>query len=339
MAIKAEQLSGALKQSPRSILLTGEEPLLMLEAQDTVRSSLKQSGFIERSVYEVTRNFDFNQLTAEADNLSLFAERKLIELRFDKLPDKAQQEALKSLLESRDDDTCYLVSCPKMDKRKLSAKWVKAFEAQGIVVQIWPIPSYQLPRWLEQRAKKVGLILTPDAIQLLADRSEGNLLAAKQDLDKLVLLADAQSIGVEQVLDAVANNARYNIFELIDTALSGNAAKVARMLDQIRSEGVVPVIIVATLYREVRQLMKMSEQVNAGKSVADVVREYRVWSSRTRLVSQALNRLPVKVWQRLVGRCAHLDKLSKGQTSGNVWDELMTCLLLMGGKQLWRKVV
>jgi DNA polymerase-3 subunit delta len=176
-------------------------------------------------------------------------------------------------------------------------------------------------------------------LQLLADRCEGNLLAAKQDLDKLALLAEQQPIGSEQVMASVANNARYTTFELIDTALSGNGPKVVRMLRQLQAEGVAPLILVSTIYREARQLLKMSVAVASGQSVADVVRDFRIWSSRSRLISGALQRIPPKVWQSLVNRCAHLDLLSKGKAEGNVWDELLTCLLLMGGKPLWKKVI
>ncbi|WP_144393073.1 DNA polymerase III subunit delta [Pleionea sediminis] len=339
MPIKLEQLESALNKNPSAVLITGDEPLLSIEAEDTIRQSMRQRGFTERSVYEVARNFDFNQLFAKADNLSLFAERQLIELRLDKAPDKNQQQSINELISSAEDDTCYVVSCPKLDKRKLSAKWVKAFEERGCVVQIWPVATYQLPKWLGQRAQQMGLSLTPDALSMLADRSEGNLLAAKQDLEKLLLTSGGRTVDVTQVMDAVANNARYNTFELIDAALGGQLDKAARMLELLKQEGVVPVIIVSTVYREARQLMKMSEQVARGKSIADVIKEYRVWSSRSRLINQALSRVPFRVWAGLVTRCSHLDKLSKGQAEGNVWDEILTCLMLMGGKQLWRNIV
>ncbi len=339
MPIKYEQLANHLTKPLAAYLVVGDEPLLMMEAQDSIREYLKQQGFGERRVYEVARNFSFDEVTADSDNFSLFAEKKIIELRFDKIPDKQQQKALQDICSASVEDQVLIISCPKLDKRQLSSKWVKAVEQQGLVVQIWPVAGYQLTQWIGQRARQAGIELTPDAQQLLADRCEGNLLAAKQDLDKLALLAEQQPIGPEQVMASVANNARYTTFELIDTALSGNGQKVVRMLRQLQAEGVVPVILVSTLYREARQMVKMSSAVAAGQSVADVVREYRVWSSRSRLISGALQRIPPKVWQGLVKRCAHLDKLSKGMATGNVWDELLTCLLLMGGKPLWKKVI
>ncbi len=339
MPIKAEQLKSHLKAPQPAYLLVGDEPLLMMEAQDTIRQFLNNQGFGERRVYEINRNFNFDEVAAESDNLSLFAEKKIIELRFEKVPDKQQQKSLEELCAAPADDHVLLISCPRLDKRQLSSKWVKAIEKHGLVVQIWPVAGYQLVQWIGQRARQAGVELTPDAEQLLADRCEGNLLAAKQDLDKLALLAEEQPIGPEQVMASVANNARYTTFELIDTALSGNGQKVVRMLRQLQAEGVVSVILVATLYREARQMVKMSSAVAAGQSVADVVREYRIWSTRSRLVSAALQRVPLNVWQGLVKRCAHLDKLSKGMATGNVWDELLTCLLLMGGKSLWKKVI
>lgn len=339
MPIKLEQLKRQLNAEQFSFMITGDEPLLMMEAGDSIRAFLRQQGFTERSVFDIGRNFDFNDVSQESDNFSLFAEKKIIELRFEKLPDKAQQDALKELLETPNDDCRYLIRCPKMDKRKLSTKWVKSIEANGLVVQIWPVAGYQLNGWLSDRAAQLGLTLTGDAVQMLADRSEGNLLAANQDLQKLQLLSSEQPVDVEQVMSSVANNARYSVFELLDTALAGKADKVQKMIQQLQQEGVVPIILVATLYREVRQMVKMSEQMATGRSASDVVKEYRVWSSRSRLVTNALNKLPLRVWLRILARCGHLDKMSKGQAEGNVWDELMTCLLLMGGKLLWRKVI
>lgn len=339
MPIKPEQLSTHISPLLPCYMVTGDEYLLVMEAQDLIRSAAREQGFSERQVHEVNKQFDFNQLAAAADNLSLFAEKKLVELRFDKLPDKDQQKALAELLAQDLDDTVWLISCPKMDKRKLAAKWVKQIEQQGCVVQVWPIAAYQLAKWLTQRAANLGVHLTPNAVQFLADSCEGNLLAAKQDLEKLKLIQSEQPLDVEELKQSVANNARFNVFELIDTALAGQTKKAATMLSQLRQEGVVPVIIIATLYRESKNLLNMSAEVAQGKSIAEVVREYRVWSSRSRLISQALHSVPGGVWQRLVSRCAHLDKMAKGQESGNVWDELLTCLLLMGGKPLWRKVL
>ncbi len=339
MVVKLEQLASQLSSQMSAVLLSGDEPLLMMEAQDLVRQKARDLGFSERHIHDVNRQFDFSQLGAGADNLSLFAEKKLIELRFEKLPDKNQQAALLELLAQPLDDHFWLISCPKMDKRQLGNKWVKALDNQGIVVQIWPVPVYQLPQWLSARARQLGISIEPDALQLLADRSEGNLLAASQDMNKLALLASDKAIGLQEVMDAVANNARYTTFELIDTALAGQSEKVARMIQQLRQEGVVPVVLVATLYREVRQLYKMSQEVASGSTIADVLKSHRVWSNRTRLLSGALQKLPAKVWLKLVTRCAHLDKMAKGLEGGNVWDELLTCLLLLGGKLVWKKVV
>ncbi|NVJ59689.1 MAG: DNA polymerase III subunit delta [Gammaproteobacteria bacterium] len=339
MPIKPEQLSKHLKPLLPCYLITGDEYLLIMEAQDAIRSAAKEQGFTERQVHEVNKQFSFNELSADANNMSLFAEKRIIELRFEKLPDKDQQKSLDELTANSPEDTVWLITCPKMDKRKLSVKWVKNIEINGCVVQVWPIASYQLTQWLSQRAASAGVKLTSGALQFLADSCEGNLLAAKQDLEKLQLIRSDQPLDVSELKEAISNNARFNVFELIDTALAGHVQKANVMLSQLKQEGVVPVIVIATLYRECKTLFSMSSEVSKGKSVTDVVREYRVWSNRTRLISQALNKVPSAVWQRLVSRCAHLDKVAKGQEEGNVWDELMTCLLLMGGTPLWRKVL
>ncbi|WMS86559.1 DNA polymerase III subunit delta [Pleionea litopenaei] len=339
MIIKAEQLSSAISSLSQSYLLTGDEPLLLMEAQDTVRAAAREQGYTERHVFDVTKQFDFNQVHSDADNLSLFAEKKITELRFDKLPDKAQQEQIKELISRLNEDTLLLVSCPKLDKRQLNSAWVKALNSQGTVVQIWPVAGYQLPQWIKQRAQASGLKLTDAAVSVLVERSEGNLLATKQDIDRLQLLCEQETVDAPQVLDTIADNARYNVFELIDSALSGEVAKTRRMIELIQAEGVVPVILVATVYREARNLLKMSYQLRQGDSMSEVLKQYRVWSNRSRLITGALNRVPFGVWERIVSRCGHLDKLAKGSEVGNVWDELLTCLLLMGGQSIWRRVL
>ncbi|NVJ51763.1 MAG: DNA polymerase III subunit delta [Gammaproteobacteria bacterium] len=339
MTLSIEQLPSAVQSLATAYLITGDEPLLVMEAQDCIRNAAREQGVSERQVYEINKQFDFNQIQVSADNLSLFAEKKLLELRFDKVPDKTQQQHLLALIENLNDDSHIAITCPKLDKRQLGAKWCKAIAERGHVVQIWPVPSYQLSGWIKQRAGSLGLSLDASAIRLIAERSEGNLLSAQQSLDKISLANLTPPIHAEQVLDVIADSARYNVFELIDTALAGDGAKTTRMLQQIKAEGVVPVILVASLYREVRNLLKMSEQVARGQSVTAVVQEYRVWKSRSRIVSTALNKVPLTVWQRLVTRCAHLDKLAKGAETGNIWDELLTGLLLMGGRPLWRKVL
>ncbi|MCO7227384.1 DNA polymerase III subunit delta [Pleionea sp. CnH1-48] len=338
MPIKAEQLATALTNAHHHFLVTGDEPLLAMEAQDLIRKQVRQAGVSERQLYDVGRGFDFASLNVAADNFSLFAEKKLIELRFDKLPDKGQQDKLAELLANPDEDTYWLITCPKMDKRQLGKSWVKAIDANGLVVQIWPVAGYQLASWIQQRAQQMQLRLGSEAAQLLASRSEGNLLAAKQDLDKLQLLYDDQNINTDEVLAAVANNARYSTFELIDTALSGNHEKAGRILRQLQDEGVASVILVSAVYRECRQLASMSQAMASGISVNEVMNQFRVWRTRSRLLSTALQRVPPAAWNRIVVRCAHLDKVAKGQAVGNVWDELMTCLLLMGGTPLWRKI-
>ncbi|MEE4245019.1 MAG: DNA polymerase III subunit delta [Kangiellaceae bacterium] len=346
MPIKFEQLDKVLSQPKRCGMIAGDDPLLVMQAQDKARAAARKWGVTERNVFNITRSFDFNSISVSADNLSLFSEQKLIELRFEKLPDKKQQNELMELLSNENPDTYFLITCPKLEKRQLSSKWVKQIESIGYLLQVWPIPSYQLQQWVTNQAKEFAISLSPQAIQVLVDRSEGNLLAARQDLEKLSLLnaqatdSDGQPVVIseQEVLASVAHNARYTVFELIDTAMTGNVSKVADMIHQLQQEGVATVIIVASLYRECRQMLKMSLAVSRGQSISAVVKEYRVWPSRSRLISQTLSRVPPKVWQRVVVRCAHLDKLSKGAQKGNIWDDLLTCLVLIGGRPLWKKL-
>ncbi len=339
MPIKYEQIKQVLTAPKSHYLVSGDEYLLMMEAQDMIRSAMRSWGAVERKVYDVKKNFDFSELTSASENFSLFSETKIIELRFESVPNKAQQKELEALWSEHDDQTLWLLSCPKLDKRQWGQLWIQIIEKHGYAVQIWPVYHNQLPRWIQQRAQAMQLTLTSDAIQCLCERSEGNLLASHQDLQRLALLSSDSRITEQQVLDFTSDNARYSIYELMDTALSGDIKKSEGILKRLKREGVSEVLIISTLYREARQLLKMSQQIKLGLSIEQTMQKAGVWKTKTRVTSLALQRVPEKVWSLIVARCAHLDLIAKGQIKGQVWNELMTCLLLMAGRSLWRKVI
>ncbi len=337
LPINPEQLDANIKQH-RKFFIAGDETLLVEEVQDQLRAFTKQQGAVERKLFSVNKSFDFNLIFTESDNLSLFSDTQLIELRFDKAPDRNQQKELVELFANPTEDFL-LVSLPKLDAKQWKAKWIKEIEKQALTVQVWPVNLSQFPRWLSNRARASGLEFEPEAMQLLIEKSEGNLLAAKQELDRLSLLFSNQIITKQQVAETAAENARFNIFEIIDTALSGNSQKIPTMLQGIKREGVPAILLLNSIYREARQMAAMSELIANGEHPSSVMSSYRIWSSRQSPVQRGLNKVPPRVWKMLVSRCAHLDKVLKGLEEGNLWDELLTCLLFMSGRQLWKKVI
>ncbi len=337
MNLRAEQLATQLKKGLAPVyLISGDEPLQQGEACDAIRRAAREQGFGERQVMHVEAGFDWNALLAEANALSLFAEQKLIELRIPNgKPGTEGSKALLAYLERPPEDTVLLIISGKLDKKAQQVKWYKAVERAGVTVQVWPVDAQQMPGWIEQRLRARGLQPEPGAATLLAERVEGNLLAAAQEVEKLVLSCDGDALSVEQVEEAVANSARFDVFGLVDTALLGDVPHLMRMFDGLRAEGVEPLGVQWVLAREIRSLAEMAAQMQAGAPMDRVMA--RVWGKRKGPVRAALQRHNAARWQQLLRRAARVERLAKG-APGNAWDELLQLCLLMAGVPLFRPV-
>ena len=335
MRLRAEQLHGHLERSLAPLyLVTGDEPLQGMEAADAVRAAARRQGFGERQVMHVDPSFDWQALLAAADNLSLFAERRLLELRMPGAkPGDAGAKALTAYAGAPPEDNLLLITCGKLDRRQQQSKWFKALEAAGVVVQVWPIDHQALPGWVERRMRSRGLTPAPEAAHLLAERVEGNLLAAAQEVEKLLLLYGEGPLSAEAVGAAVADSSRYDLFQLVDTALAGEAVRVARMMDGLRAEGAEPVLILWGLAREVRALAGLAQAVASGIPPERALTQARVWDKRKGAVRAALKRHPVGQWRRLLRRAGRADRIAKDAEQGNVWDELLQLALLIAGAE------
>ncbi|GAB4289268.1 MAG: DNA polymerase III subunit delta [Thiohalomonadaceae bacterium] len=336
MRLRAEQLPSHLTKPLLPIyLVSGDEPLQLNEATDALRAAARAQGYSEREVLQVEAGFDWGTLAAAASHLSLFAARKLIELRLPSgKPGDAGAKALSAYAAAPSPDNLLLISCGKLDKQQQNSKWFKALEAAGAVVQVWPVEPRALPGWVRQRLQARGLQATPEAAQLLADRVEGNLLAAAQEAEKLALLYGSGPLDAEQVRSAVADSARYDVFELADAALGGDAPRCARILEGLRGEGDDPVLILWALVREVRALAQIAAGQAAGTPLATLLQEHRVWDKRKPLYQAALQRHNLRRWRTLLRRAARLDRICKGAEPGNPWDELLQFSLLMAGVRI-----
>lgn len=333
MNLRFDQLAKHLQQQLLPIyLISGDEPLQMAEATDAVRAVARVKGFSERQVFHVEAGFDWNELSAASDTLSLFAEQRILELRIPSgKPGDAGSKALKAYAENPPQDSLLLISCGRLDKRQTQSKWYQSLQNAGAAMQIWPVEYTQLPAWITRRMGERGLKPTAEAAQLLADRVEGNLLAAAQEIDKLVLLHGEGSIDADSILEAVADSARYGVFELVDSALAGEAERTVRMLEGLRGEGIEPVLVLWALVREARTLETIAHELAGGSRMDEVFRKHRIWDKRKPLVQAGLKRHNLRRWQQLLRRANRIDRMIKGRMTGKPWDELVQFSLLMAG--------
>jgi DNA polymerase III subunit delta len=317
-------------------LVFGEEPLQAAESADVVRAAARSEGISERLRFEIDAGFDWQQVRSGANELSLFAERRVIEIRLGaRKPDKTGSAILAELVGRDDAQDILLVHADRLDRSAQKAIWFKAIDAAGVTVQVRQIDPSRLDSWIVRRARQHGLTMTPAAAELVAVRAEGNLLAAAQELDKLSLLVEQGQVDVDIVLGAMVDSARFDVFGLIDVTLSGDGAKAVRMLRGLREEGTEAVVIGWALNRELRNLSYMAVDLAADKPVQSVLNGHKVWRSRAGVVKQALARVSLARVTRLLRDSIALDRIIKGSLPGDPWDELeMLCLELAGKRQL-----
>lgn len=322
MKVRPDQLQSHLKNELASIyFISGDEPLQVMESADRIRAVARQRDYTEREVMDVDAQFDWNLLLDAGNSMSLFAEKRILELRLPSgKPGKAGSQVLQEYAQRPADDAVLIISSGKLDGNAKNTKWFKTLDQQGVVIQCWPVNLDQLPGWIEQRLQSKGIHADRDAIKLLADRVEGNMLAAAQEVDKLFLLHGASRLDFQQVAAAVADSSRYNIYDLVDSALQGDVVRSAKIIGGLKSEGVEPILLLWALSREIRQLVQISE---ARVSADAAMSQLRIWDSRKPLLRRALSRHKANRWKLFLKRCARIDRVVKGVEDGRAWDELL----------------
>jgi DNA polymerase-3 subunit delta len=335
---KAEQLALHLRRGLAPVyLVSGDEPLQVQEACDAVRAAARAQGYGERIIFNAGPGFDWAMLTQSAQNLSLFAERKLIELRLPNTkPGEAGAAALLAYAQAALPDVVLLLTCPKLDAAVQKTRWMSALEEAGVLVQVWPVEARAVPGWVAARMRAKGMQPGEDAAELLAARVEGNLLAAAQDIEKLYLLYGGAPITAEAVHEAVADSARFDVYALADAALAGDAVRAVRVLNGLRAEAEEPAFILWALTREVRALAAMAYDSDKGMGAEQILAKHKVWEKRKPLIRQALQRHQARRWWRLLRRAAHAERVIKGFAAGRSWDELLALSLGVAGVTLRR---
>jgi len=325
MRVYPEKLQAQLKQQLLPVyLVSGDETLLVQECCDMIRHKAREAGCSDREVYDAgVSGFNWQDILGSATSMSLFAERKLVELRIPSgKPGSDGSKALCEYLELAGGDDILLIMAGKIDKQSTNSKWYKALDAAGATIQVWPVDARNLPRWLEQRVRTAGMEIDREALQLLCERVEGNLLAAVQEVEKLKLLADGGRISTATITEAVADNARHNLFDMADNALKGDATASLRMLHGLRGEGTEPPVILWALAREIRALHGIKLDCDAGTPVQKALADRRVWKNRMPLVQAALARHNRGSLSQLLEQSLTVDGCIKGFADGKPWDEL-----------------
>ena len=332
--LRPEQLEAHLSRELRALyVIHGDEPLLSLEAADAVRARARANGFTERVVLVAERGFDWNELAASAANLSLFGDRKLIELRLASgKPGADGADAIEAFCGKLPVDTLTIATLPRLDRAGQSSPWFEALEANGVVVNVYPVERPRLPEWIAVRLARQKQRASPESLQFLADCVEGNLLAAHQEIQKLALLLPPGELGFDAVREAVMNVARYDAGKLTEAMLAGDRARLARMLEGLRGEGEAPPRVLWLIAEEIRAVCRVQDGIAAGRSLADICREARVWGdARQALVGKAARKFSRAALLSALERAAAVDRVVKGIVKGDPWDELLQLGLRFAG--------
>jgi DNA polymerase-3 subunit delta len=302
----------------------GDALLLAIEAADSIRAAARAAGYIERETFIAEQHFKWSELHNSARSLSLFASRKVVDLRIPSgKPGVEGGQALQDYCANPSEDVLTLISLPKLDKTAQKSLWFTALAKHGVMISADDIPRSTLPRWIAGRLKRQEQTADNNTLEFLADRCEGNLLAAFQEIQKLALLFPAGQLAFDPVKDAVTDVARYDIFKLSEAMLNGNAARYTRILDGLRAEGTATVLVLWAISEEIRTLGKVLQATQRGGNISNALRDARVWGSRQGLIETAARRLKLPHIERAIQQAARLDKTIKGLRQGDVWDELL----------------
>lgn len=329
MPLRADQLDAHLKGTLAPLyVLHGDEPLLVIEAADTIRTAARARGFGERDVLVVTQYFKWSALAEAAGNMSLFGGDKVIDLRIPTgKPGREGSDALARYAANPPAGTLTLVTLPLMDWKAKKSAWFAALIQHGVEMELNAPGLDRLPAWLAGRLARQQQTATPDALEFMAGHVEGNLLAANQEVMKLGLLHPPGELTLDQVRNAVMDVARYDVDDLRQALLAGDAARASRLLDGLRAEGVAAPLILWIVVSELRVLATARAEMDAGRSADDALAAARIFGARQSPYKRALQRLSSSAPRTALMQAARLDRMIKGVARGDVWDEFLQIAL------------
>ena len=335
MLLKGEQLAAHLERELRPLYVAyGDEPLLVLEAADAIRAKARTAGYSEREVLTVLPQFDWGTLLAAGGNLSLFGDRKLIDLRIPTgKPGKEGSAALQQWCQHLSPDNMLLVTLPELDWREEKAAWFTALVNAGVGLKLNAPPLAELPGWIAGRLRRQQQGADLDSLKFIAERVEGNLLAAHQEIQKLGLLYPTGQLSLAQVRDAVLNVARYDIEGLREALLVGDIGRLSRTLNGLMQEGEAPPLVLWAMSEEIRALAIIRHGMDAGRPVDMLLKDAKVWGPRAAPVKKALQRLSTATLEAALQHAGKIDRLAKGIGQGNIWEEFLRLGLRLAAGQ------
>ncbi|MFZ6688043.1 DNA polymerase III subunit delta [Undibacterium sp. SXout11W] len=329
MQLRFDALDGHLAKTLAPLyVITSDEHLLALEAADKIRRVAKAQGFFEREILSVERSFKWGALLAANQSQSLFGDKKLIDLRIPTgKPGKDGGQALQDYVGNLSPDNLTLITLPKLDWATQKAAWVTSLQQAAVYIDIPLVERPQLPNWINQRLGLQQQSADRQSLDFIADRVEGNLLAAHQEIQKLALLHPAGKLSFEQIHDAVLNVARYDVFKLNEAMLSGDVARLSRMLNGLKGEGEALPLVLWAMAEEIRTLLKLKSGMAQGRPLSALLKEYRIWGPREKLMDPALRRVSLQTLQTALQEASQVDKMVKGLRAkafaGDAWDALL----------------
>lgn len=334
MQLGGEQLPAHLEKGLKPVYTVyGDEPLLVIEAADAIRAAARRQGFAEREVLTAIAGFNWDDLHHAAGNMSLFGGSKLIDLHIPTgKPGRDGGAALQEYCSRPSPDAVLLVTLPGLDWADEKAVWLKALTDAGVTVKLMPPTLAQLPAWIAGRLRRQQQNADDEGLRFIAERVEGNLLAAHQEIQKLALLYPAGRLSLEQVRDAVLNVARYDLDGLREALLAGDVVRLTRTLEGLRQEGEAPPLVLWAMTEEVRALAQVKNGMAQGRPVDALLKEARVWGPRQSLFRSALQRIDVAQANAALAVASRIDRLVKGIGGGDIWDEFLRLGMRLSGR-------
>ena len=321
MNVRPDQLASVVAKASYPVyMVSGDEPLQQMESLDLIRSYLRDNDFSEREILDVDAQFDWQRLIDEAANMSLFATRRIVELRLPSAkPGRQGSQVLKDYLSRPPEDTVLIINAGKIDGNSKKSAWYKAVEQNGMIVQCWPVAADKLSSWLQLRFRARDMDADNEVLAYISQHVEGNLLAADQEIEKLYMLLGPGKISYADVAEAVTSQSRYSVFELVDMLLVGNTKRVIKIISGLKAEGVVPVVVNWALAKDIRLLAQASQE----PSSADfMLKRSGVWQSRIAMFKACMSRHTKRSFELMLKRCSYIDAVSKGMIDSNVWDDI-----------------
>ena len=329
MKVSADKINAQLSKGLAPIyFISGDDPLQTGEVTDAIRAAARDQGYAERESYSADGNYDWSNILAGMDNMSLFSSCKIVEVRLTTgKPGRSGAAAIGEIVKDPPPDTLFIITAPKLDSGTAKSKWAKLLQAEAVCVTIYPLSAEQMPGWIAGRMRAAGLSFSDGAARLLAERTEGNLLAAKQEIDKLALLADGQKISEEIIAESVTDGSRYDIFQLAEAAIAGDVARASRILYGLRREGTAEPLVLWALGREASSLISVWSDMQQGLSASQAMDKSRIWRARQAAFGKALHSHTATSIHRLATKLGLIDRIVKGQLAGQSWNALLELTL------------